>query len=279
MLECVANVSEGRDASVIAALAAAAGPLLLDVHSDPHHHRSVFTLAGGGVEEAVRRLARVAVAGVDLRSHRGAHPRLGALDVVPFVALAGSSAAEATGARDRFARWAAEELGLPCFTYGPERSLPTVRRQAFVTLAPDTGPASPHPTGGAVAVGTRGPLVAYNLWLAPGVGLGRAMAVAAAVRGPGIRAIGVATGGSTQVSCNLIEPLAVGPDAAFDAVAARVEVAQAELVGLVPASVLAAIPDGRWAELDLDPSRTIEARLEQAGLDGGSSGRAGRGGH
>ena len=279
MLECVVNVSEGREPAVVSALADAAGASLLDVHADRHHHRSVFTLAGPAVEEAVQRLAREAVRRVDLRHHEGAHPRLGALDVVPFVALAGSAADRALAARDRFARWAADELELPCFLYGPERDLPEVRRRAFRELAPDAGPRRPHPTAGAVAVGARRPLVAYNLWLAPGVDRQRAQEVARALRGPGVRAIAVVASPSVQVSCNLTEPLAVGPDAAFDAVAAHVEVARAELVGLVPAAVLAAIPRDRWAELDLDPSRTIEARVEQAGLDGGSSAGAGRGRH
>ena len=276
MVECVVNVSEGRDQALLAALAQAAGPCLLDVHADPYHHRSVLTLAGPGVEDAARQLVRAAVARIDLRDHTGAHPRLGAADVVPFVPLAGSSLAEAVAARGRFARWAGDELDLPCFLYGPERSLPDVRRGAFTTIAPDTGPGRPHRTAGAAAVGARGPLVAYNLWLAPGVDAGTAREVARAVRGPALRALGLVVGDQVQVSCNLIEPLAVGPDAAFDAVAARAEVARAELVGLVPASVLAAIPSGRWAELDLDPSRTIEARLEQAGVTGG--GRTGTGG-
>ncbi len=261
------NVSEGRDPSLIAALADAAGPALLDVHSDPHHHRSVFTLAGPGVEEGARRLARVAVDRVDLRSHRGAHPRLGALDVVPFVALAGSSPGDAVAARDRFAHWAADELKVPCFLYGPERALPTVRREAFSSLHPDAGPGRPHPSAGAVAVGARGALVAYNLWLAPGSGLDLARKVAAAVRGPAIRALGLSLRHRAQVSCNLIDPLAVGPDAAFDAVAMHAEVDRAELVGLLPARVLEAIPSSRWEALDLSPSRTIEARLRQAGFD------------
>lgn len=265
VLECVANVSEGRDAAAVAAIGAAAGNRLLDVHSDFHHHRSVFTLAGPGVEEAVRGLAEEAVARLDLRHHEGAHPRIGVLDVVPFVPLAGAVDSDALAARDRFAAWAADELGLPCFLFGPERTLPEVRRGAFVTLAPDLGPARPHLRAGAAAVGARGLLVAYNLWLAPGVGLDQAREVARGIRGPGIRALGLAVGQGVQVSCNLTEPSTVPPDVAYDAVATLVPVARAELVGLVPANVLSAVPGHRWRELDLDESRTIEARLEQAG--------------
>ncbi len=251
---------------MVDALGRAAGPHLLDVHSDPHHHRSVLTLAGPDVEEATRQVITAAVRLIDIRSHAGAHPRLGAADVVPFVPLGSSSLDDAISARDRLARWAADGLSVPCFVYGPERSLPELRRRAFASLPPATGPQHPHPSAGAMAVGARGALVAYNLWLAPGSGVDLARKVAAAVRGPAIRALGLGVGGRAQVSCNLIDPLAVGPDAAFDAVAMHAEVDRAELVGLLPARVLETIPSSRWPALDLSPSRTIEARLEEAGL-------------
>ncbi|MDQ4091416.1 MAG: glutamate formiminotransferase, partial [Actinomycetota bacterium] len=144
------NVSEGRDRAVIAAVVAAGGTCLLDVHSDAHHNRSVLTLAGAGVENAGRAVAVEAVRRIDLRFHVGVHPRLGAVDVVPFVPLGGSSMDDAIAARDRFAAWAGEELGVPCFLYGPERTLPDVRRHAFTGLAPDTGPRVAHPTAGAI---------------------------------------------------------------------------------------------------------------------------------
>lgn len=271
MLECVVNVSEGRDPVVLAGLAGAAGGSLLDVHHDPHHHRSVFTLAGPDVEDGARALVAEAVARIDLRGHTGAHPRLGAADVVPFVPLAGSSMADAARARDDLAGWAGADLGVPCFLYGPGRSLPEVRRGAFRGLAPDTGPAERHPTAGAIAVGARGVLVAFNVWLAPGAAAEQARQVAREVRGPAVRALGLDVGGRAQVSCNLVEPLVAGPAIVFDAVAAvaaaaGVQVDGAELVGLVPAAVLAAVDPSRWHDLDLDRSRTIEARLEQAGL-------------
>lgn len=268
MLECVINVSEGRDLLVVVAIAEAADGLVLDVHTDEHHHRSVLTLAGRGpdVEAAAQAVAQEAVARIDLRSHTGVHPRFGAVDVVPFVPLGDD---DAVTARDAFAYWAADELGLPCFLYGPERSLPEVRRRAFVDLAPDTGPIEPHPTAGASAVGARPVLVAYNLWLAD-VDVETARAIARALRNEHVRALGLEVGGVAQVSCNLIAPRVVGPGAVYDAVARTAAVARAEVVGLVPSEVVAAAPRHRWAELDLDPSRTIEARLEQAGLDGGS---------
>jgi glutamate formiminotransferase len=267
VLECVINISEGRRADVIAAVSAAAGRALLDVHSDPHHHRSVLTIAGPQVEDAARAVASKGMELIDLRDHEGVHPRIGAVDVVPFAPLTGSTMADAVAARDRFASWAGDELNVPVFLYGPERTLPEVRRLAD---------ALPPSRSGAVAVGARPLLVAYNVWLAPGVGIDVARSVAAAVRGPAVRALGLDVGGRAQVSCNLIDPELVGPSALFDAVASRAAVDGAELVGLVPASVLARVPEPRWSALDLARSRTIEARLQEAGLDGGSEGERSR---
>jgi glutamate formiminotransferase / 5-formyltetrahydrofolate cyclo-ligase len=261
VLECVVNISEGRDPTILAALEAAAGDALLDRHSDPDHHRSVFTLVG---EDAPRALAELAVARLDLRGHVGAHPRIGVVDVVPFVALAGSTPTKALAARDAYARWSAERVAVPCFLYGPERTLPDVRRHAFEGLSPDTGPSVPHPTAGATAVGQRGVMVAYNLWLAdPDLALARR--VARGLRSPAVRALGLQVGDAAQVSMNLIAPDRTGPAQVFDAVAAKTPVARAELVGLVPRAVLDTVPLHRWAELDLAGDRTIEARLERAG--------------
>jgi glutamate formiminotransferase len=257
VLECVVNVSEGARADVVAAIAGAAGTDLLDLHADAHHNRAVLTLVG---EDAPRAVARAAVARLDIRRHQGAHPRIGVVDVVPFVPLAGSTMADALEARDRFLAWAAGELDLPGFAYGPERTLPEVRRHAFAGLAPSAGPPQPHPTAGAVAVGARRVLVAWNLWLAS-PDLERARGVAAAVRSPEVRALGLPVGDRVQVSLNLVDPLAVGPAEAWDRVAALAPVAGAELVGLVPAAVLDRTDPERWAQLDLAPDRTIEARL------------------
>jgi glutamate formiminotransferase len=266
VLECVVNISEGRDAEVLARLADVGGDALLDLHRDPHHHRAVLTLAG---VEAVRAVATVAVEALDLRGHDGVHPRLGVVDVVPFVALAGSTPADALAGRDAFAAWFASRHGVPCFLYGPERTLPDIRRHAFRELAPDVGPLVPHPTAGATAVGQRGVLVAYNVWLS-GTDLATAVRLAGQVRRPGIRALGLAVGDRHQVSMNLVDPATVGPEVAYDAVVRAAhgvaEVNGAELVGLLPRAVLDAVPAHRWAELDLAADRTIEARLEAAGL-------------
>jgi glutamate formiminotransferase len=262
VLECVVNLSEGRDESALDAIAGTAGDALLDVHRDPHHHRAVLTLVG---EDAPRAVATAAVARLDLRSHDGVHPRLGVVDVVPFVALEGSTPGDAVAARDAFATWMAEATGVPCFRYGDDRSLPEVRRRAFRDLAPDTGPPAPHPTAGACAVGARPPLVAYNVWLEGG-DLAAARAIAAAARRPVLRALGLQVGDRLQVSMNLVAPAELGPADAYDVVRALAvergtSLAGAELVGLLPAAVLDAVPRSRWDELDLADDRTIEARL------------------
>ena len=260
MLECVVNVSEGRDEAAIAAIAAAAGADLLDLHSDPHHHRTVLTLAGEG---APRRVTDEAIARLDLSTHTGVHPRLGVVDVVPFVPLSGSTMDDARRARDEFASWLAAEHSVPAFLYGDERSLPDVRRGAFRTLSPDVGPSTPHPRAGATCVGNRGVLVAYNVWLGD-ASIDEARGIASSIRGRELRALGLLVGDRVQVSMNLLDPATLGPATAYDLVAARVRtpafVDRAELVGLLPAVVLEAIEPSRWQALDLSADRTIEAR-------------------
>lgn len=276
------NISEGRDTGIVHAVADAGGQTLLDVHTDRDHNRSVLTLGGppADVEEAARRVVAEAVGRIDIRTHRGVHPRLGAADVVPFVPLAGSDlpadSAWSSSARDRFAQWAGGTLDLPCFLYGPERTLPEVRKGAFLSIAPDAGPSSPHPTAGATAVGARPVLIAYNLWIvgpsdagarrADDVARSVAREVAAGVRGPALRTLGLAMPTGAQVSCNLVDVESVSVLDAYDRVAAATEergcsVLRAELVGLVPAVHLAGIPRHRWDELDLSEARTIESRL------------------
>ncbi len=275
MLECVVNVSEGCDEVILAHLAGAAGESLLDVHSDCDHHRSVLTLAGedDAVQVAARELARATVGLLDLRAHEGAHPRFGALDVVPWVALEGRPFRDAQDAgeagcpqrarqaRDDFALWVSDELAVPVFVYGPERTLPELRREAWGALSPDFGPSAPHSSAGAVAVGCRPLMLAYNMWLA-GSDIDAARAVARAIRSPLVRALAFQLGRHVQVSCNLLRPLVLGPSEVWDEVSALATIARAELVGLVPETVLRGIPEARWRQLDLAPDRTIEYRLE-----------------
>lgn len=258
MIECVINISEGRDLDLVGEIARFAGNDLLDVHCDPDHNRSVITVVGASAPPAV---TRAAVERLDLRTHAGVHPRIGVVDVVPFVPLGGSTFDDAMTNRNEMSSWIANELHIPVFLYGPERTLPDIRRQAFTTLVPDLGPTSPHPTAGAVAVGARELMLAWNLWLSE-PDLERAKAIASAIRGPGVRALGLQVGDQVQVSMNLIDPLRVGPAEVYDRVVAMAAIERAELVGLVPQVVLDAVAHERWQQLDLSKESTIEYRLE-----------------
>jgi glutamate formiminotransferase len=282
VLECVVNISEGRRPDVVDGLARACGPELLDVHTDPDHHRSVFTIASADPEAtraAARRLASAAAAVLTLVDHDGVHPRLGVIDVVPFVALAPTPTSVAVDAARSFAAWIGTELAIPAFLYDladPERRpLPAVRRDAFVARTPDAGPAAPHPQLGAVAVGARPVLVAVNVELADD-DLELARTVARELRErdgglPGVRALGLALPllGHAQVSMNLVDLDATGLAPALGTARDRIEagggrVRRVELVGLVPAAVLAAAGPELLAWSGLDPSRTIEARAATA---------------
>ena len=257
MLECVINVSEGRNHAIIDSLAQSCAGDLLDIHSDPDHNRSVFTMVG---VEAPRALTRAAVDALRLSDHSGVHPRIGGVDVVPFVPLVDSTMNDARIARDEFATWATTELDVPCFLYGTERTLPDIRKTAWTSLMPDIGPHVPHPTAGAMCVGVREPLVAYNLWLED-VDLATTRRIASSVRTANIRTLGLQVGAFTQVSVNLIQPMISGPNDVYEAVAQHAVVHHAELVGLLPASVLANIPRARWEDLDLSVEQTSEWRV------------------
>ena len=256
MLECVVNVSEGRNHAILDSLAQSCAGDLLDIHSDPDHNRSVFTMVG---VDAPRALARAAVSALRLNEHSGVHPRIGVVDVVPFVPLVDSTMNDARIARDDFAAWADSELNVPCFLYGTERTLPDIRKNAWTSLMPSVGTHSPHPTAGAMCVGVREPLVAYNLWLED-VDLATTRRIASSVRSASIRTLGLQVGAFTQVSVNLIQPMITGPNDVFNAVSQHATVHHAELVGLLPASVLAVIPRARWEGLDLSVEQTIEWR-------------------
>ena len=217
----------------------------------------MFTLVG---VEAPRALARAAVATLSLGDHSGVHPRIGVVDVVPFVPLVNSTMHDAQKARDEFAAWATEELHVPSFLYGTERTLPDIRKNAWTSLFPEVGSKVPHATAGAMCVGVREPLVAYNLWL-ENVDLETTRRIASVVRTASIRTLGLQVGAFTQVSVNLIQPMIAGPNDVYEAVSQHAKVHHAELVGLLPASVLATIPRTRWEDLDLSVERTIEWRV------------------
>jgi glutamate formiminotransferase len=269
VLECVVNVSEGRNPDLLKTLGASVGQSLRDLHADEFHNRSVFTLINDAAALAhdVRALVTATFDHLDLRLHEGVHPRFGVVDVVPFVALEPIDSARAVELRDATARWISENFDVPTFLYGPVdaavRSLPDVRRRAFDALAPDFGPPTASPKLGAVAVGARPILVAWNLWLA-GVSRDETRTIAKAVRRSDVRTLAFRVGAYTQVSCNLIDPSLVGPSVVYDEVAALLpqggEIVRAELVGLVPQSVLDNVDPSRWGQLGLSADQTIERR-------------------
>lgn len=262
VLECVVNISEGRDANTLLQLVEVCADDLLDIHFDPNHNRSVFTLIGIA---APRRLTKLAVQLLQLDTHQGVHPRLGVVDVVPFVPLDGSTMHDALTARDEFAQWASAELLVPCFVYGAERTLPDIRRDAWTNLQPKYGPHVPHATAGAMCVGARNLLVAYNIWLDTKTSAENARSIAQSVRGDGIRTLALHGGNHWQISMNLIDPERIGPDIATDRVhyfahQHNVAIDHCELVGLISHNALNKISPQRWNELDLSAEQTIEFR-------------------
>jgi glutamate formiminotransferase len=295
VLEAVVNITEGRRPDVVAMLAAACGPALLDVHTDVDHDRSVFTIMASdasGTDAAVRRLADAVAAGpFDLHTSDGVHPRLGILDVVPFVDL-GRDAGEgqvAVDAARAFASWLASTHAVPVFLYDAadpgRRTLPATRSDAFARRAPDFGPTSPHPRLGATAVGARAPMIAVNCELDTD-DLALARSIAAAVRArdgglPGVRALGfpLASRGHVQVSMNLVDLERTGLEAACARVRELAEragrhVVAVELVGLVPARALAGSSPGFREWSGVTAERTIEAaraRVAAAGRRPGAN--------
>jgi glutamate formiminotransferase len=288
----VPNVSEGRDTTVIETLGRAVqatAARLLDVHRDSDHHRSVFTFLGpmAAVEAGAVALTRAAVRLVDLTRHRGVHPRVGAVDVIPFVPLRGASMADAVAAAHRVGRTVAAECGLPVFFYGEAsrgalpRELPALRRGGLEGLAgrlsdpawrPDEGPALPHPTAGVTAIGARGPLIAFNAVLDTAE-VEAAHAIARALREssgglPAVRAIGVMLESrrAAQVSMNLLDYRRT----AARLVARRLEdeaqrhgarIVEYELVGCAPADALSDWPHDLAAIAGLKASQLLDPAL------------------
>jgi glutamate formiminotransferase len=291
-LEAVPNFSEGRDPAVVKAIgdALAEHAELLDVHSDPDHNRSVFTLVAGDREIVDALLAGIACARerIDLRSHAGVHPRIGSADVVPIVPIRPEDADRARAAALELAPRIGTEIGLPVFLYaevGEGRGPAFFRRGGTDELqrridagelAPDFGPTRLDPAAGGVIVGTRRPLIAFNVNLA-GANLAVAREIARLVRErdggfPGVRALGLdlPSAGQAQVSMNVEdwEASALHDIVATierEAAARGVKVAGAELVGLMPAGAAAAAA-GSILRIDgFDASRLLELRLLGAG--------------
>ena len=275
-LETVPNFSDGRNRETVDAIAGAMAvhARLLDVHVDPDHNRSVFTLVGADRELVEALLAGVGVARerIDLRRHEGAHPRIGAADVVPIVPLDPADMERAQAV----ARLLGERLGalgLPVFLYAPPERGPAFYRRggtaelglrlASGDLAPDFGPSRLDPTAGGVIIGARKPLIAFNVNLRGPLEAAREIAAVVREKGggfPGVRALGLElpSAGLMQVSMNIEDwrvspPHEVASRIREEAARRGVEVAGIEVVGLIPA--------GAAAGLDVDPSRVLELRM------------------
>lgn len=297
LVECVPNFSEGRDPAIVAEIASAVraipGVLLLDAHRDADHHRSVLTFAGEpeAVLEAALESARRAVDLIDLNNHSGEHPRIGALDVLPFIPLRNASMDECVELARRAGERIARELGVPVYLYEQaavrpdRRNLADIRRGEFETLreeigidprrAPDFGEPRIHPTAGATAVGARGLLIAYNVNLATS-DLTTAKRIARAVRGRDgglrfVKALGVElrARGLVQVSMNLVDYTRTPMHRAFEAVRREAErygvaVAGSEIVGLAPQAAIDAAADYSLRLERFSPAQVLENRLASA---------------
>jgi len=267
LLMAVPNVSEGRDLAALEAIERSLGPArFLDLHTDPDHHRAVFTLAApqGELAPALLNLARAAIERIDISSHEGIHPHVGALDVMPVVYLdderRGAACAEALTA----AGLVGEELGVPVFLYGELATRPEHTERAEIRkggpqemrrrieageLVPDFGPRRAHPTAGAILAAARPPLVAFNVDLATDdVELARTIAAELRESGgglPGVRALGLYLDDRrrAQVSTNVHDHRATPLREIVERVRERAEVAEAELIGLAPRAAFEGFPE------------------------------------
>lgn len=295
LVECVPNVSEGRDRSLIQSLTEAVqaveGVVLLDASSDEDHHRSVFTMVGlpEGVEQAVLALCEVAVEGIDLRQHRGEHPRMGAVDVVPLVPVRGVTMDDCVALSRRLGKAIWERFEVPVFLYEASaatpkrRNLAAVRKGEFEGLAeklsdaewqPDFGDVRPHPTAGATAVGAREFLIAYNVNLGTS-DLEIAQAIARAVRGSSggfryVKALGLelAEQGIVQVSMNLTNYKKTPIPRVLECIRREaqrwgVPIVGTEIVGLVPQAALDDMVTYYTGLEGFRPQMVVERRIDE----------------
>ena len=290
LVECVPNFSEGRNADTIdalrAAIAAVPGVDLLDVQADASHNRSVFTLVAppAAALEAAFRAMQVATARIDLTKHQGEHPRMGATDVVPFVPVRDVTMEECAALARRLAERVGKELAIPVFLYAkaaarPERErLPDIRKGEFEAmqgrdLDPDFGPTRVHPTAGAVAIGARPFLVAYNVYLNTQE-IAVAKEIAKEIRTssgglPGVQASGFIVDGLAQVSMNLLDIDITSPAVVYNAIKIRAEkrgvaVQMSEIVGLIPERALIGAAESAL-RLSNAADHVLETKIRTAG--------------
>ena len=292
LVECIPNFSEGTDPTTLDAIAAAfedhGGIWLLDRTADPDHQRSVFTMAGypGPAMIALEHAVGVAIERIDMRVHHGRHPRIGAVDVVPFVPLGETTMEQAVEGARRFAATIAERFELPVYLYAaaalrPERrALVDIRRPGYEGLAqsmaepggaPDFGPARPHPTAGATVVGARPFLIAWNIQLST-TDLAVAKRLATLVRErdgglPAVQALGIdlASQGCVQLSMNLLDPARTPLWRVWERVdqlarAHGVSMLDSELVGLAPAAAMLEVAD----HIGVASGRSLDDRVREA---------------
>lgn len=297
VIESVPNISEGRRAEVVeaavAALRRAPGARVLDVQSDRDHNRSVLSLAGdaAALEQAILGLYAHALETIDLRRHQGEHPRLGAVDVVPFVPIEGATMQDCVSLARAVGRAIAERFELPVFLYEEaasaphRRNLEEIRRGQFEGLAeklkdplwaPDFGPATPHPSAGATVIGARAPLIAYNINLGT-ADVEVAKRIAKAIRHSSggyrhVKAMGLLLHerNVAQVSVNMTDFKKTPLHRVFETVLAEaarhgVSVIGSEIVGLVPAEALVDAADHFLRLEGFNPSQVLERRMREAG--------------
>lgn len=296
LIESVPNISEGRRKEVVdEAVGAirATGARVLDVQSDADHNRSVLSLAGDEAQltAALLALFEVATARIDLRRHKGEHPRLGAVDVVPFIPIEGATMADCVALARTVGQQVAERFGVPVFLYEEacsaphRRNLEDIRRGEFEGLAEkmkgaqwqaDFGPAQPHPSAGASVIGARMPLIAYNVNLGT-ADLEVARRIAKAIRHSSggfrfVKAMGVMLEARqvAQVSINMTDFKKTPLFRVFETVRAEaarygVNVIGSEIVGLVPAEALIDAADHFLRLENFDPTQVLERRLREQG--------------
>ena len=293
VIEVVPNISEGRRRDVLELLAGAVrkvtGVSLLDLSADPSHNRCVLTIIGDAepLLDALLELYEIATREVDLRRHRGVHPRIGAVDVVPFVPVRDTSMAECVELAGRLGRTVAERFSVPVFLYGeaatrPERrALEEIRRGQFEGLAgkmasdlwqPDFGTERPHPSAGVSAIGARGPLIAFNVNLqTDDLEAARAIAKTIRERDGGlacVKALGVRLEhrNLVQVSVNLTDYVKTPLHQVFAAIEQEatqrgIGIVESEVVGLAPMAAIVTAAADRLRLRDFSPNQVLEARL------------------